>query len=213
MDGKLSQGTHIHPASVKVGLLIILTASGAGIFSSVAWVYRLVQVGLGHELAQVVVAFLVILIFFLIMIGFGASFGADRVLRRRQVQALRVYRLLKCYSIFRMLWRYVYPHYDSELPVSQEQPDDAEMKALLNRPRRRGRPPTYSIDRWKRVVLAWENRDPLHNPMTLNEFLSQQFGTCADGSPRMSEQSYYDWRKRVFDDLQKQEALDKKVTA
>jgi hypothetical protein len=57
--------------------------------------------------------------------------------------------------------------------------------------------------------LAWENRDTLRNPMTLSEFLSLEFGTYADGSPRMSENSYYDWRKRVIEELQKQEQKKK----
>lgn len=213
MDGKLSQGTYIHPVFIRVGLLIILAASGAGIFSSVTWVYKQVSTSLGDQLAQVVVAFLVILILFLILFGFGASFGVDRILCRRQVQALRVYRLLKRYSIFQVLWRYIHPHDRVELTAKQDQPDAVEMKALLNRPKRRGRPPTYSIDRWKRVVLAWENRDPLHNPMTLTEFLSEQFGTYVDGSPRMSDQSYYDWRKRVFHELEQQEADNEKLAA
>jgi len=42
--------------------------------------------------------------------------------------------------------------------------------------------------------------------MTLAEFLSQEFGTYADGSPCMSENSYYDWRKRVFDELHKKKS-------
>ncbi|MFT3892727.1 MAG: hypothetical protein QM730_13940 [Anaerolineales bacterium] len=85
--------------------------------------------------------------------------------------------------------------------------DTVDVTALLDRQPKRGRRPTYSIDRWKRVVMAWENNDPLRNPLTLSEFLAEEFGTYADGSPKMSENSFYDWRKKVMDELRRQEAL------
>jgi len=40
--------------------------------------------------------------------------------------------------------------------------------------------------------------------MTLSEYLAEQFGTYADGSPKMSENSYYDWRRKILKELQKQ---------
>ncbi|MBK8821870.1 MAG: hypothetical protein IPN58_04450 [Anaerolineales bacterium] len=81
----------------------------------------------------------------------------------------------------------------------------------MDRPKRRGRPPTHSLDRWTRVVLAWENRDPYRNPMTLTEFLSQEFGTYADGTPCMSENSFYENRKKVFEELRKNAALQQET--
>jgi hypothetical protein len=212
MDGKLSENTHLPPVFVRAGLLFVLVASGTGIFFAVTWVYYQVLASLGLGIAQVVVAFLAILILFLILLGFGAGFSVDRFIRRRKLQALRFYRFLKKNLIFRSLWGYTAPHDETEKTFPTDQQHAAEMKVLLNRPKRRGRPPTYSIERWKRVVLAWENRDPLYNPMTLMEFLSLEFGTYADGSPRMSENSYYDWRKRVLEEVRKQEANEKKVT-
>ncbi|MCC6986386.1 MAG: hypothetical protein IT309_08155 [Anaerolineales bacterium] len=76
--------------------------------------------------------------------------------------------------------------------------------SIPEHPPRRGRRPTYPLERWARVVQAWENRDPLRNTMTLSEFLAEEFGVYADGSPHMSENSYYEWRKRVFMELRKQ---------
>jgi hypothetical protein len=205
MDEKLSKSARIPTALIRIGLLAGLTACGIGIYFSVTWIYYHVNTGLGLEIAQVVVAFLAILILFLIVLGFGAGFSVDRFVLKRRNQALKIYGLLKTYCIFHFLWEYIAPLDETENTSTPDEQHTAEMKELLNRPKRRGRPPTYSIDHWQRVVLAWENRDPLHNPMTLKEFLSEKFGTYADGSPRMSENSYYDWRKKVFDDLHKQD--------
>jgi hypothetical protein len=68
------------------------------------------------------------------------------------------------------------------------------------------------MDRWIKVVLAWENRDTWRNPITLVEFLSQEFGTWADGSPRVSKKAFYDNQKRVHEELRRQEATEKNVS-
>lgn len=203
MENKATHIAHFRPVLVKSGLVVILGASVFGIYLSVIWIYKQIHHNLGFGLAQVTVAFLVILILFLILIGFGAGFGMDRAVRRRKLQSLRIFPLTKRCWIFKSLWGDLTPVEDTTKGTQAEILSTPDLQELLSRPRRRGRPPTHSIDRWTRVVLAWENRDPLHNPMTLAEFLSQEFGTYADGSPRMSENSYYDWRKRVMDELQK----------
>ena len=53
-------------------------------------------------------------------------------------------------------------------------------------------------------MFKWEKRDPLRDTMTLADLLAEEFGTNADGSPRMTEQTYYDWRDRVFAELKKE---------
>jgi len=210
MDGKPSQNNNIHPIHLRVGLLVVWFMSGMVIVASVGWIYRRIQSHLGFEIAGVVVAFLMILIFILILFGFGAGFGADRILRRRKIQALWIYRSLKRFRLVRSLWLYIEPHRH----VETENQQALEMTKLLAKTPRRGRHPTYSLDRWMRVVQAWENRDPMRNTLTLSEFLGEEFGTYVDGSPHMSENSYYDWRKKVFKELQKLEARKKgKTTA
>jgi len=96
------------------------------------------------------------------------------------------------------------------LPES-ETSNVAQLLVSMDKPKRRGRPPTHSLDRWTRVVFAWENRDPYRNPMTLTEFLSQEFGTYADGTPCMSENSFYENRKKVFEELRKNAALQQET--
>ena len=206
MGKKLSEYTHIPPILVRAGLILVLVASWFGVYSSVTWIFHQVHESLGFGLAQVVVAFLVILISFLFLLGFSAGFGADYVVRQRKIRSLSIYHLTNKNSILKSLWDFILPLDGLEGLIHTNEPHPADIEVLLNRPKRRGRPPTHSLGRWTRVVMAWENRDPLRNPMTLAEFLSQEFGTYADGSPCMSENSYYDWRKRVFDDLHKKKS-------
>jgi len=205
MRQESAENNHIPPVYLRLGLLVVLLTSGTIILYSVNWMYHRIRDRLGLEIAEVVVAFLMILIVILILFGFGAGIGADQILRRRKIQALWIYRSLKRYKVMRSLWQYIKPSEQAEsagLPV-------VETITIPERPPRRGRRPTHSLDRWARVVQAWENRDTQRNTMTLSEYLAEQFGTYADGSPQMSENSYYEWRKKVFRELRKQESRKK----
>jgi hypothetical protein len=208
MNQESTDNNHIHPVYLRVGLFFVLLTSGTLIFYSVNWMYHRIRDRLGFEIAEVVVAFLMILIVILILFGFGAGVGAGQILRQRKIQALWIYRSLKRYRVMRSLWRHIKPNGRME---------DARLSAveaisIPERPPRRGRRPTHSLERWARVVQVWENRDTLRNTMTLSEFLAEEFGTYADGSPQMSENSYYEWRKRVFTELRKQKSVKKEKT-
>ena len=211
MNKQLSQSNLISPVFLRVALISILLAIGTGVFFSVTWIYHRVHYGLGLEIADVVMAFLAIVIFGLILVGFDAGFGAKRVLRRRKVQVLRLCRSLK-------MDKFVQPLWGSSVPQPEVKETTCESEAVVtpilkDRAPKRGRPPTYSIDRWIKVVSAWENRDPWHNPITLDQFLSEEFGTCADGSPRISKKTYYDWQKKVHEEVLKQQVGKKDVSA
>lgn len=209
MDTKRSHSPHA-PARLRVGLIIILLISGKVVWDSVAWTYRRVDQGLGHELAEVIVAFLVILIFWLIVFGFRAAFGAKRVLQQHKGQAIRIYRSLAWCKPVCSLWNYIDPSIEmpnTPAPRTTGTVNTVDVAVILAHQPKRGRRPTYSIDRWIRVVAAWENQDPLRHPLTLAEFLAEEFGTYADGSPRMSENSFYDWRKKVIEEVRRRESL------
>ena len=211
----MSQNNPFPPILLKVGLLLILLASSTSVITAVRWIYDRVQKSLGPDIADVVVALLVILILGLIIVGFGAGFGAKRVLRQRKVQAMRICRFFKYSKTFQAFWGYMGPQVESEIKASPPQPNIPEIMVLPDRSGKRGRIPTYPIDRWIKVVSAWENRDTWRNPITLQEFLSQEFGTYADGSPRISKKTYYEWRKKVYDEIEipKQVAKKKNVSA
>jgi len=205
MSQESTENNHIPPVYMRMGLFVVLLTSGTLIFYSVNWMYHRILDRLGLEIAEVVVAFLMVLIVILILFGFGAGVGADQILRQRKIQALWINRTLKRYRVMRSLWRYIKPN---ERIEKSRQPA-VETISIPERPPRRGRRPTHSLERWARVVQVWENRDTQRNTMTLSEYLAEQFGTYADGSPQMSENSYYEWRKKVFRELRKQESRKK----
>jgi hypothetical protein len=211
MDEKLSQSNPFPPIFLKAGLLVVLLASSTSVVSSAIWIYHRIHHSLGLEVAEVVVSFLVILILGLILVGLGAGFGAKRVLRRRKVHVLRICRSLKLCKFIQPLWGDVgiHPETDETETFTSNKQDAIVVTAASNRRPRRGRLPNYPMDRWIKVVSAWENRDTLRNPITLEEFLSQEFGTWADGSPRVAKKTFYDNQMKVHTELHEQEARKK----
>ena len=74
-------------------------------------------------------------------------------------------------------------------------------KILPRRKSKRGRKSTYGGETERRAVLKWEALDPSITPMTLEEFLVQEFGTAGGGLPNVSTSTFYEWRKKVLKDL------------
>ncbi len=73
----------------------------------------------------------------------------------------------------------------------------------LNSAKRR---PTFTLEDWKPVVEQWENRDRTRDTFTLSELIAEHLGTYPDGSPVVSTQAYYAWRKRVLAERAKDKA-------
>jgi type II secretory pathway pseudopilin PulG len=205
MDENSTQKSCFSPVLLRIGLLFVLVATITIVVSSISWIYYHVHQSLGPEIAEVVVAVMMIIILALIVVGFRAGFGAREVLMQRKRRARRIYRLFKRSYMFRALWGHV------GLP-SETQPNIAAIRApvvmdvVLDPTPKRGRHATFPIERWIKVVAAWENRDRWRNTLTLSEFLAEQFGTNADGSPLMSANTFYDWKKRVHEELEKRAA-------
>jgi hypothetical protein len=210
MAEKLIKHSHIHP-SLRIVMYSILLICGGLLFGSIIWIFHRIHTSLGAELAEVAVALMSIFILALILVGICAGWSIDRFIRYRKISAWRIYRSFRQVRQFFSLLGYEEVQPKISLIDGPNEPNINKTLALLERPRRRGRPPTHSFDRWNRVVFAWENRDTFRNPMTLAEFLSQEFGTYADGSPCMSENSFYENRKKVFEELRKGDMLNQKT--
>ncbi len=206
MTEKNSQSNQVPSLFLRLVLVTVLLASVIGVFFSVRWIYDRVQSSLSLELAEVVVAFLAIVILGLVAAGFGAGFGTKRALRTRKAHACKIYHSLKWCKVFQALWGYMGPTVESEQSPAPEKQDVPQITFLPKRASRRGRVSNYPVDRWIKVVLAWENRDTLRHPITLMEFLSEEFGTWADGSPRVAKKTFYDNQKKVHALLSEQEA-------
>ena len=64
----------------------------------------------------------------------------------------------------------------------------------------------FTLEDWIPVVEKWESRDRTRDSFMLAELLEEYLGTYPDGSPVVSTQSYYAWRKRVLAELAKEKA-------
>lgn len=171
---------------------------------SIYWIFQKINHSAGVELAEVTVAFLSILVLALILVGMRAGLGLDRWIRYRRFEECRLFHSSK--HTHRALSWLGYGHLALEGEAASEELDGwnvEELLALFEKPKRGGRRPTHPPERWIRVVLAWENRDLVRNTLTLPEFLCQEFGTNADGTPRESESNFYDYRKKILKQIKK----------
>ncbi len=206
---KYTKRSHINPG-LRIVLYLILFTCGGLLFGSIVWVFHRIQTRFGDELAEVAAALMSILILALITVGMRAGWSLDRFIRHRRIDLWRIHQSIRPTGYFLSLLGYEEVQPQLSLPES-ETLNVTQLLVSMDKPKRRGRPPTHSFARWTRVVLAWENRDPYRNPMNLTEFLSQEFGTYADGTPCMSENSFYENRKKVFEELRKNAALQQET--
>jgi hypothetical protein len=195
-----------YPPAKKGALYLTLGGIGLIVFLPIVWVYQKMKLEMGVDIAQITLTFAMVILLGMVLAGMGLAYFIDGVIRKQRF----IFRTPKSRSWVNALiriWGFELINELSESPaisVPAQNLEVDEALAILNRPRRRGRKPTYSIDRWKRVVLKWESRDTLRDTMTLADLLAEEFGTHVDGSPRMTEQSYYDWRDKVFKELKKE---------
>lgn len=203
---KITKRNRIHPR-LRIGLYSILLICGGLLLGSIFWIFQRIHISFGAALAEVVVSVISILIFALIMVGMRAGLSLDRFIRHQKIDIGSIQKSLN--QERQVLSWLGYEEINAKIP----EPNIEQTLLMIDKPKRRGRPPTHSLERWTRVVLAWENRDPFRNPITLTEFLSQEFGTYADGTPCMSENSFYENRKKVFDELRKNPTLNKETTS
>ena len=83
---------------------------------------------------------------------------------------------------------------------------------LINQTRKRGRRPDFTLERWLPITVKWETRDPIRDAFTLSELIIQFLGKNDDGSPIISEQSYYKtWRPRALAELERRAQAKKEA--
>jgi len=203
MIGTTTKRGNIRP-SVRSALVSILLLCGVSLWASVYWIFQKINHSVGVELAEVTVAFLSIFIMGLILVGMRAGLGLDRWIRHRRFEEYQF-----CLS-FKPTHRALSWLGYGQLMAEGEAPSNEfhgwnveELIALFEKPKRRGRPPAHPPKRWIRAVLAWENRDLAGNTMTLSEFLIEEFGQNADGTPCESASNFYDNRKKILKEIKK----------
>ena len=198
--------THKYSSINKIILMVLLIIALVIVFIDVIWWYRNFQSGLGTALAQAAIAYHVIILLVMTGVGVGLGHYTDQMIRKRK-SIFRDPKKGSWVEIFMNMWGYELEQ--DEAPFSEFHPEQQDMFMiepfdLQDLPPRRGRKPTFPLERWIPIALKWENRDPIRDAFTLGELISEHLGTNADGSPIVSEQTYYSvWRKRATDEIRR----------
>lgn len=191
----------------KIILLIMFMSMVVAVFMHTIWSYREFETGLGTKVAEIAIGYHVLILLGMSIVGMGFGLGVDRMIRQKRF----IFRSPKKESweeVIMNLWGY---EVKVEERVTQKNappiiPDPPMMEpfTLLDLPARRGRKPTFPLERWIPIALKWENRDPIRDAFTLGELIAEHLGTNSDGSPIVSEQTYYSvWRQRAIDEIRK----------
>lgn len=198
----------------KVSRVSILIGAILVVLLSVNWAYHKIQIGVGEEAAQVTVSLQIVAVLVLIIIGLGLAILMDWAIKHQRF-IFRAPQEGSCAEFIVRIWGY-----DVHC---QEEPDIQAISALdslisevypipPDKPKRRGRKPTFTLERWLPIAAKWENRDPILDAFTLGELIAEHLGTNPDGTPIVSEQAYYTtWRLRAIKELQRREKARQKA--
>lgn len=169
------------------------------------WSYQKFEAGLGTQVAEIVFGYHVLILLGMVVAGIGLGHWIDQMIRQKK----SIFQNPKNGSwaeAFMNLWGHKLKVEDNEAQEKSPQPildpPMLESFVLLDLPTRRGRKPTFPLERWIPIALKWENRDPIRDAFTLGELIADYLGTNSDGSPIVSEQTYYSvWRQRAIDEI------------
>lgn len=185
----------------KVILWTLLLGVGVGVLLHTMWSFRKFEAGLGVQVAEVVIGYHIIILMVMVLVGMGLGLGVDRMIRRRKYLFHTPKKGSWAEAIMN-IWGYQL----TEEEQGSQEPGSIPIPAFTipDIPIRRGRKPTFPLERWIPIALKWENRDPIRDAFTLGELIAEHLGTNSDGSPIVSEQTYYSvWRQRAIDEIRK----------
>jgi hypothetical protein len=201
----------------KFWLVLALIITGMLSLISFFWLYQKVKFRFGIEAAEISLTVGVIFLLAWTTLGIFAGSKIDGMIQE-QKSIFNASQNNKGAEILMHIWGYekIYKKVsepgvieidtDFDFDMSYE-----EMMSVVNQPNRRGRPPEFGLKDWIRVAIIWESRDTTVNVLTLPEVISEVLGTNSDGSPAMSEQSYYrTWRPRAKKELERLAKLKEK---
>lgn len=188
----------------KMTLLALLMIALVGIFFQITWSYRSLEIGLGAAVAQIAIMYHVVLLMILVVAGIGLGHWIDQMIRLKKSIFQNPQRG-SWTEAFMNLWGYELKENEAlQTKTIAPEPQMIEPFDLFNMPARRGRKPTFPLERWIPIAMKWENRDPIRDAFTLGELIADHLGTNSDGSPIVSEQTYYSvWRQRAMDEIRR----------
>jgi hypothetical protein len=199
----------------KVTLAFFILIACLIVFLDVRWSYHAFESGMGTPMAQVAIAYHVLLLLGMIVAGVVLGHRLDQMMSQRRSIFHSPARGSWTETLMN-LWGYEVKSEDqitekiNSVPSAEQ--DAADDMVLLDLPTRRGRKPTFPLERWLPITLQWENRDPIRDAFTLGELISEHLGTNPDGSPIVSEQTYYStWRPRAIAELRRRADSKKSI--
>lgn len=199
----------------KMVLLALLKIAIVGIFLQISWSYHNLEDGLGTSVAKIVIAYHVVFLMILVVGGIGLGHWIDQSIRLKR-SIFRDPQKGSWTEAFMNLWGYELKAKETlqtTTNIPALEPQMIEPFDLFTVPARRGRKPTFPLERWLPIAAQWENRDPIRDAFTLGELIAEHLGTNSDGSPIVSEQTYYSvWRQRAIEELQ-QRAKSRKTNS
>lgn len=191
----------------KMILLALLKIALMGLFLQITWSYHSLETGLGAAVAQVAIMYHVVLLMILVVAGIGLGHWIDQLIRLKR-SIFHHPQKGSWTEAFMNLWGYELKEKDAlQTPTFTPEPQMIEPFDLFTMPARRGRKPTFPLERWIPIAMKWENRDTIRDAFTLGELIAEHLGTNSDGSPIVSEQTYYSvWRQRAMDEIRRAKA-------
>lgn len=185
--------------SLQLSLFILILA--ILIVKFTVWFYENYRQGLGYDLAQIAIAYHAVLFLGMLLLGLGLGYGVEWLVLQRKFMFYDSQPGSLAEWIV-ILWGIERPPLKTE-PEERGEPEPLDLQ-YLNLPTRRGRKPTFTLERWLPIAAKWENRDPMRDAFTLAELIAGHLGTNPDGSPIVSEQTYYSlWRGRAIGELKR----------
>jgi len=151
---------------------------------AIVWLYLTVQSGYGTDAAVLTLTVVTIIILALICKGIQYAVAIEKAVQRHNITQQDGFKA-------EILDAGISDKNQSRIYISDSQPY-----------KRRGKHSRFPISKITQAVLKWENRDPQFTSMNLTEFLAQEFGSSPDGILLMAPTTFYDWRRRILNDLE-----------
>ena len=200
----------------KLWLILALIITGLLSIIPFFWLYQKVKFRFGIEAAEIGLTLEVVFLLAWTVLGIFAGYKTDWMIRE-QKSIFNASQKNKGAEILMRIWGYEKLYKEAPEPEGIEIDTNLdldlpyeEVMNLVNRPNRRGRRPDFVLDDWLAVARKWEAREPSIDAYTLADVISEKLGTNSDGSPAMSEQSYYKtWRPRALKELERRAKLKK----
>ena len=201
----------------KLWLILALIITGLLSIIPFFWLYQKVKFRFGIEAAEIGLTLEVVFLLAWTVLGIFAGYKTDWMIRE-QKSIFNASQKNKGAEILMRIWGYekLYEEVSESENIETATDPDLDMDYeevinLVNQPNRRGRTPDFVLEDWLPVAIRWESREPGVDAYTLADVISEKLGTHPDGSPAMSEQSYYrTWRKRALNELERRAKLKKK---